>query len=164
VAILFTIPWIILDTRLKRLELFYQLSKLEAASAAKSLCLDYSGALSFATTLKALFNQHWEVLVLSLLVFCSHVIVPLAPEIVRLGLLGSCSSTISGCVGVLGTMLLVARVTEGLLVVMAVLVALLILILWKLVTGVYAEPFSIAGVATLLHSPAVLEQFRRFNM
>ena len=46
-AILFAIPWDIIDITCKQLEAFYQLTQLSGASARDSLCLDLSSSPPF---------------------------------------------------------------------------------------------------------------------
>ena len=161
VAVLFAIPWVVLDTQTKRMEPFYQLnSQPTGVSAAESLCLDYSSGLPGAAIVMALSRRHWAVLASSVLGLCGSLLVTLAPETIKIGLLGACSDTADGCATVIAVVPPAARAVEALLAIMASLLVGLMVLLRKRSSGVYAEPFSVAGQATLLHSPAVGERIR----
>lgn len=142
------------------MEPFYQLSRPGGVTAESSLCLEYSSFLPFVLLWKALKLGHFTVVISTVLSLCAMVIVSLAPETVHIGLVGSCSATSTGCAGQLSVVHPVARAVEALLGLMAVLVTGLMALLWNRRSGVYSEPFMMAGVGTLLGQQRVLTQLR----
>src|SRR5207248_1738397 len=67
VAMLFTIPWDIIDITSKELEAFYQLTHTSGASARDSLCLDLSSSTPFTTLFWAFARGYWVVSITSAL-------------------------------------------------------------------------------------------------
>jgi hypothetical protein len=156
-AVLFALPWAIIDMQVKSLEPFHQLSSPGGSSARKSLFMDYSSRTFIIAPFKALFAGHWAPFITSVLSICTLIITPLAPEFVSIRVEGVC---IDGCIPSLSIFPLAGRILQGLLAFMAILTIILILIMWRYTTGVFAEPNSIAGLASLFHHPDVVQDFR----
>jgi hypothetical protein len=165
IAVLFTIPWGLLDTSVQRLEPFYQLSGNNGASASNSLLLDYPGTNIFMLLFKALFKRHWIVLVSAILYLVALLLAPLASETVFIGLSGTCNAYAGGkaCIPTLSVYLVTARVIEVVLVGMGILTLLLIIQNRHRSSGVFANPHSIAAVATLFHNPEILQIFLSYQ-
>jgi hypothetical protein len=160
IAVLFSLPWLIIDSKIRALEPFHQLSKDRGAEARKSLGMDYLYPFAIVAPIKALFAGHWAPLLTSLLSICTLLITPVAPEFVSVRMQGSCDSQTEGCVPSLSIFPAAGRAIEGLLCFMAILTILLLIYLSRYSTGVFAEPSSIAGLATLFHNLEVMEDFR----
>ncbi len=60
-AVLYTIPWRILDSTIRQLEPFYQLHNPDGVLAENSLCLDYSTWLPFVVPYKSIRRGHFMV-------------------------------------------------------------------------------------------------------
>lgn len=161
IAVVFALPWIIIDAKVRNLEPFYQLVKPDGGRTSTTLCMDYSSPVSFFAPAKAIFSGQWGPLLTSLLSTCTIFLTPLAPEFVSIRLAGQCDSNTTGCVPSIGVLRPVGRAVQALLCVMVVLAVLLIIHMYQYTTGVLANPLSIAGQATLLHNPEVLSHLRR---
>ena len=160
IAASFSLLWLIIDSKIRALEPFHQLSKDRGAKARESLGMDYLYPFAIAAPIRALFARHWAPLLSSLLSTCTLLITPVAPEFVSIRMQGSCDAQTEGCVPSLSIFPAVGRAIEGLLCFMAILTILLLISLSRYTTGVFAESSSIAGVATLFHCPEVMEDFR----
>jgi hypothetical protein len=57
-AVIFTIPWRILDSTIREMEPFYQLQRPDGSFAKDSLCLDYSTIWPFVASWKSLRKGH----------------------------------------------------------------------------------------------------------
>jgi hypothetical protein len=160
IAVLFAIPWLILDARVRGLEPFHELSMNKGAPGRNTLCIDYTSTVTFIVPFKALYARHWAPLLTSMLSISTVFITPLAPETVSIRMAGSCNATSTGCTPSLSAFPVAARATEAVLACMALMTLLLLLLMRQYNTGVFAAPFSIAGIATLFHHQHVLNQFR----
>jgi hypothetical protein len=164
IAILYTIPWQILDNTIQEMEPFYQLQRPEGALAEHSLCLDYMTSLCVTTPFKALYRGHFFVFCSSLIYLLVLLLAPLSAETLFISLSGHCEADSSGpCHAIWGIYPLLGRIVEGILCFIAALVLLLILFNFSRHSGVYAEPLSIAGLATLFRSSATLGDFRAID-
>jgi hypothetical protein len=86
----------------------------------------------------------------TLLTFASIVLVPLSTEAVGLKLHGGCSRVdFRGCAMTLGVFLVPARATMAVLGFMVVLMVEILVVLRRWWTGVKANPWCVAGVASL---------------
>jgi hypothetical protein len=159
IAVLFALPWMILDDRVRNLEPFHQLSRKQGASGA-TLCMDYISPFAFAAPVKALMAGHWAPLLTSLLSISTIFIAPLASETVSIRLTGSCDAETTGCIPSLSIFPATARTIEALLAFMAIITILLLIYMRQYFTGVFAEPLSIAGIATLFHNEEVSTHLR----
>jgi hypothetical protein len=166
VAVLIATPMTIIAFRCRQFEPFYQLARSEGATAYHSLCVDYSSAIPSKTLFTALVRGHWVLVLTSALLFSASLLAPLASETIFIGLTGSCTSSDAGskCGATLSVSPVVARVTEALLGIMAVLTLLVIVATHKRYFTGFSDPRSIAGLATLFQRPDVLEDFRRARL
>lgn len=160
IAVLFSLPWHIIDAKVRSLEPFHQLSKDRGARANTSLCMDYISPVAPIVPMKALLAGHWAPLMTSLLSITTILIIPLAPEFFSIRMQGSCDFQTAGCVPSLSIFPAAGRAIEALLCLIAALHILLIIHLHRYSTGVFAEPSSIAGIATLFNNAEVVEDFR----
>lgn len=156
-AVVFALPWIIIDARIKSLEPFHQLSSDEGASARKTLFMDYASPSFIVAPFKALLSGHWAPFITSILSICTIALTPIAPEFISIRVEGAC---VDSCTASLSVFPIAGRLLEAILAFMVALEILLIVILWRWHTGVFAEPHSIAGLATLFHNHEVLADFQ----
>lgn len=157
IAVLFAIPWVILDAHAQNLEPFHQLSKNDGAPVFSTLCIDYSSPLA---PVKTLIAGHWVPFLTSLLNIAAKIITPLAPEFISVKTIGKCNAHTIGCVLSLKVFSPAGRAIQALLSFMALSVLFLILQMRKYSSGVLAEPNSIAGLATLFSDKQVRDDFR----
>ena len=166
-AVLFTIPWHLLTSAIKEIEPFYQLHNTDGISAEDSLMLNYRASINVVGTIAAVRKRHYVVWwsgVLSLIIL---LLPPLASETVFIGFVGAgrCTAT-SGrqaCIPELSYFPIAARVVQGILAFIIVLTCALAVAILQRKSGVFANPLSIAGIATLFHDQSLIEDFRRIN-
>lgn len=168
-AVLYTIPFRILDRTIRELEPFYQLSQSGGALAEHSLCLDYMTSNAFITPFKAGLRGHGYMFWSSLLSLAVVGIAPLSSEALFVSLSGG--PDLYGAdvqfhyqdYASWGIYPALARLIEGLLAFVAVLIVFMIWYGLRRESGVYGEPLSIAGLATLFHSSPLLRGFREVD-
>jgi len=159
IAVIFSIPWLIIDAKARRLEPFHQLAKKNGASGSKTICADYSSQIT--APFKALLAGHWTPVLTSMLTLAALLITPLAPETVSIRTEGPCSATTLGCVPSLSIYPVAGRLVQALLCMMALVTIILVILMHPYSTGVFAEPFSIAGLATLFHNQEIFDDIRQ---
>lgn len=164
-AVVYSIPWHLLASAIQQIEPFYQLQRPEGVAAQDSIALDYRASINVIATLSAITKGHslvWWSGLISLLVL---VLAPIASQTVFISFIGSCTAT-SGrqaCSPELSVYLVAARVLQGILAFIAVLTIALAIAIKRGKSGLYADPLSIAGLATLFQNDHVVESFRRLN-
>ena len=166
-AVLFTIPWHILASAIKEIEPFYQLQSPEGAPAKKSLALHYRASITVVSTFTAVRNGHylvwWSGLVSLIVLF----IAPLASETVFIAFIGNevCKAIVDrkDCIPKLSVYPAAARAIQGILAFVAVLTLGIAIAIARKRSGVYANPLSIAGLATLFQDQRAIDDFRRIN-
>ena len=164
-AVLFTIPWHILASSIKEIEPFYQLQRADGASAANSLALDYRSSINVVATVNAMRKGHCLVWLSGLTALVVLIIPPLASETVFIGFSGHCTST-SGrhaCSPQLNVYPVTARLIQGILAFIAIVTLALAVAIQRRKSGIYANPFSIAGMATLFQDQSLIELFQGLN-
>ncbi|KAI1504596.1 hypothetical protein F5X99DRAFT_423445 [Biscogniauxia marginata] len=174
IACLISIPIRMIDLNLQQLQPFHALAdpppppkggstSASGASAGDSLCAETGGMFSVAEGLfLGLFGSHrrrrWPVFLSSLLVVGSAVLTPLSADAVLVVLHGSCtrgSESAANCALTLGVSAVPARQTQALLAAMALVAVLALLALRRWTSGVNSNPWSIAGIASLVSNPDV---------
>lgn len=165
IAVLFSIPWHLLASAIKEIEPFYQLHSVNGVSAKDSLALDYGTSITIVATLNAIKKRHYLVWWSGLISLLILVIAPLASETVFIGFSGTCTATSgrSECFPKLSIYPVAARVVQGILSFIAIITFALAIAIMQRKSGVYANPLSIAGLATLFQDQRVVEDFRRLN-
>lgn len=152
-SVLLSIPIRAIDLAAQQYYPFHELTCASGAPARDSLLLRTGGLFGVRTTLRALRNGKLLLFLTSLLVLSSAVLIPLSSEAVSLKLYnvdGACTTTdLSGCVMALSVFGVPARATVALLAFMAALACGIMLVLRRWVSGVAANPWSAAGVASL---------------
>ncbi|PVH84231.1 hypothetical protein DL98DRAFT_584803 [Cadophora sp. DSE1049] len=164
-AVIFTIPWRILDSTIRELEPFYQLARPRGAFAEDSLCLNYGASFLIAMPFKSITKGHFIVCWSSLISIAVLFLAPLASEAFFVSLTGTCGANIPShlCHGVWGVYPSLVRAIQGILAFVAVLLVLLIAFNFKRSSGVFSEPLSIVGLASLLYKSPVLKDFREID-
>lgn len=164
-AVIFTIPWRILDSTIRELEPFYQLARPGGAFAEDSLCLNYGTSFLITMPFKSITKGHFIVCWSSLISIAVLFLAPLASEAFFVSLTGTCGANIPShlCHGVWGVYPSLVRALQGILAFVAVLLVLLIVFNFKRNSGVFSEPLSIAGLASLLYKSPVLKDFREID-
>ncbi|KAH7384498.1 hypothetical protein BKA66DRAFT_79747 [Pyrenochaeta sp. MPI-SDFR-AT-0127] len=149
-ASLFSIPWKMMQVDAALLEPFRQLAL--GAPAKKSILGNYQTFHALRAPLP---------LVTSCLALASAAVTALSAEGWGLRVVGSCDKRISmdGCVPEMQVTPWVVRAIMAILAILSLLAALLAVLSRSCKLGVYADPRSILGVATLAHSPSISSIF-----
>ena len=167
IAVLFSAPWPLLASALQEIEPFYQLQQSQGVSASKSLLLDYKSSINVIVTVNAMRGGHFSVWSSGLISLAILLLAPLASEAVFIGFIGQgvCTATSgrSACTPRLSVYPIAARAIQGILAFVAVLTLVLIIAISRRKSGVYANPLSIASIATLFQNPYFIEEIRRLN-
>lgn len=147
---LLSIPIRMIDLSAKQLQPWHELTRAQGASASESLCLKTDGFYGLLTAVRVLGRGQPLILLTSILTICSLLLVPLSAESIAPKLHGSCStSNFRGCAMTLGIFLGPAKAMIGVLVLIVVLLLLVLLFLRRWQSGVPANPWTLAGVASL---------------
>lgn len=164
-AVVYSIPWHLLASAIQEIEPFYQLQRPEGVTAQDSIALDYRASINVIATLSAITKGHFLVWWSGLISLLVLVLAPIASQTVFISFVGSCTAT-SGrqaCSPELSVFPVAARVLQGILAFIAVLTIALAAAIKRGKSGLYANPLSIAGLATLFQNDHVVESFRRLN-
>ncbi|KAK4167242.1 Zonadhesin [Cladorrhinum sp. PSN259] len=146
------IPLRIIDLNVKLYQPFQSLSKPGGGSGAETLLMQYSGLMSFVTPVITMLQGHPLPFITTIIVGCASFMVPLATEAVGLKLHGECYTNtvnVNKCGPALGVSRRPAYVLVGLLGVVIILLGVVGFYMSKWITGVYANPWNVAGIASL---------------
>lgn len=146
--------WEVLDVTVRRLEPFRQLSTPEGGNVWNALCLDYTAVFGLRTPFKALKRRHFAVFLTSAAFVFVSIILPAMSG----GLFSLEWGSLSFSAGkAKGPMFVVVSVNPGVAVATQAIhgtlcgvVVILTAILLCRRTGLYRDPKSIGGVATLI--------------
>lgn len=164
-AVIYSIPWHLLASAIKEIEPFYQLQRPEGVTAEESIALDYRASINVIATFSAITKGHFLVWWSGLISLLVLVLAPIASQTVFIGFIGSCTvkSGREACSPELSVYPVAARVLQGILALIALLTLALAAAMKRGKGGLYANPLSIAGLATLFQNDHVVESFRRLN-
>ncbi|KAF4633241.1 hypothetical protein G7Y89_g4876 [Cudoniella acicularis] len=164
IAVLYTIPWRILDSTFREMEPFYQLNQHGGALGRNSLCLDYSTSFLITVPFKALYRGHFIPFWSSLISLSVLVLAPLSSEAFFVSLSGDCGPNSTGdCNASWGIYSALARFIQGVLSFVAVLLILILIFNARRGSGVYSEPLSIIGLTILLSKSPLLQGLRQID-
>ncbi|KAK4156189.1 Zonadhesin [Chaetomidium leptoderma] len=161
------IPLRIIDLNAKLYQPFQALATQGGGSSTTgrdTLLLQYTGWMSFAmpllTLLRAAGRPQPVPFLTTLMVGCASLMVPLATEAVGLKLHGECwlNTASETCGPALGVSPGPAHALVGLLAAVVVLLGVVGWLVGRWVTGVFANPWSLAGVASLVAGSGLIRQ------
>jgi hypothetical protein len=114
---------------------------------------------------KAARRGHFIVLWSSLISIAVLALTPLSSEALFVSLSGSCGPNVPSelCNAAWGVYPKLARMMEGFLSFIAVLLIFIIIFDYRRTSGVYSEPLSIAGLASLLYKSPLLRDLREID-
>ena len=161
-AVLLKSVWVAVFASTKMMDPFHQLSKLTGATAEDTLFADYLSTGFSLSSVKAVFQSHWTMALTTGVYVLFALMPPLASESMTVKFLAKCPSNIGRvpCAPAWMVNVSVIRSIEVLLVTMGVMVLVLVVLQWKRKSAVMSDPSSIASMASLLHHPDVLADFR----
>ncbi|KAH8880602.1 hypothetical protein GQ53DRAFT_890902 [Thozetella sp. PMI_491] len=155
-AVILAIPLRIIDLNAKLYQPFQALTAPGGALGSDSMTLEYSGFMGFVTPFLSLLQGHPVPFITTLLVGTSSLAIPLSAEAISLKIHGTCQLTTgtNTCAVALGVSFIPANILICLLAITVVMLCLLLFLLRRWNTGVHANPWNIAGMASLARSPA----------
>ena len=156
-AVALVIPLRIIDLNAKLYQPFQALAKEGGGLGANTLLLKYTGLMGFLTPVVTLLQGHPVPFLTTLIVGCASFMVPLATEAIGLKLHGECylNTASSTCGPALGVSPVPAYALMGLLAAVIIMLLIVLFCMSRWVTGLYANPWSIAGIASLAGNPAI---------
>lgn len=159
-SILIALPIRALNMNAKLFQPWHELARPGGALGRESLNLPTSGLISYTNGLRALLSGNMVMFLTTILMMCSVLLVPLSAETIVLQLRGNCvDGSAKGCTYQLSVSEIPAKAAIALLAFMCVLVILIFAFLWRWKSGVYTNPWSICGMASLTQNRDVRELF-----
>ncbi|KAI9742735.1 MAG: hypothetical protein M1835_003011 [Candelina submexicana] len=165
-AVLYRLLWTSVYATIKLMEPFHQLTQLDGALGKDSLTTYYQSSGFTPDPIRGYLRGHWAVLCASIVYLATDLTAPLASETLF-------TDTKSGCTGGTGANpcfprlsvdRLVARLMQGLLGCVAVLIlAIMVILFRRRKPGLCADPSSIATMASLLNHEHVVDDFQRLD-
>ncbi|KAK4132806.1 hypothetical protein BT67DRAFT_360082, partial [Trichocladium antarcticum] len=156
-AVALVIPLRIIDLNAKLYQPFQALARQGGGLGANTLLLQYTGLMGFLTPVVTLLQGHPVPFLTTVMVGCASFMVPLAAEAIGLKLHGECylNTASPTCGPALGVSPVPAHALLGLLAVVIVLLLVVLFFMRRWVTGLHANPWNMAGIASLAGSPDV---------
>ncbi|SPQ18382.1 ab9d6019-1f64-4f61-8860-4b7de751d1fb [Thermothielavioides terrestris] len=128
------------------------------APGSDTLLLQYTGLMAFVAPAVTLLRGRPVPFLTTVVVACASLMVPLATEAVGLKMHGVCylnTASPATCGPALGVSPVPAHVLEALLAAVVVVLLVVLVLVRRWVTGVRANPWNLAGAASLAGSPHV---------
>ncbi|KAG9231653.1 hypothetical protein BJ875DRAFT_486826 [Amylocarpus encephaloides] len=164
VAVLYTLPWRILDSTIREMEPFYQLNRRGGALGKNSLCLDYSTSYLITTPFKAISRGHYIPFWSSLINIAVLILAPISSEAFAVAVYGECgTNSVGPCHAFWGIYPAHARGIQGILGFIAILIICLVAFSYPRSSEVYSEPLSIGGLSVLLAKSPLLKNLRQID-
>jgi hypothetical protein len=159
IAAALSIPLTIIDLNAKLYQPFQALARPGGASAVDSLTLKFYAHHAFITPCALLFQGLPVTFITSLLVWFSWLLTPLVAEAIGMKAHGSCKHNggANGCMAQLGVSTVPSHILVAVLGCMVLLLLLLLFLLRNWDTGVTANPWCVAGIASLTTNRAARE-------
>lgn len=165
-AVTLKLTWQLVFSGLKMLEPFYQLSKPGGAAASESLLADYLSAAYGWNHLRHIFSGHSVMLFSSLVYVAMACLSPIASESMTITATQLCQTAAGGtqpCAPVWVLNIAAGRVLEGVLILTAILIMLVIIFNFRRRSGIFSNPSSIATMASLLSHDDLLSDLRQID-
>ncbi|KAF7559438.1 hypothetical protein G7046_g4727 [Stylonectria norvegica] len=151
ISVIIAIPLRIIDFNAQLYQPFYAMNLPQGALGSNSMTLHYSGWTGFIKPFQMMSEGHPITFITMLIVWCSALMTPLATEAIGIKVHGRCGVKIAGsdCHGALGVSSTPTHALIALIGFTIVLLCALLFFLRNFDTGLYANPWSIAGTASL---------------
>ncbi|KAI9858264.1 MAG: hypothetical protein M1813_007538 [Trichoglossum hirsutum] len=165
IAVIYRMFWTAIYATIKLVEPFRQLAEPTGALGKDALYVYYLSSNLTPDPILGLLRGHWIILFTSIGHAIAGIIVPFAAETLLVDTKGGCvgGSGPNPCFPRLSVDRLSGRILQGLLCFAAVATLALIFFQRNRRSGVYGDPSNIATMASLLHHPEVLNDFRRLD-
>ncbi|KAI5457762.1 hypothetical protein BGZ63DRAFT_393749 [Mariannaea sp. PMI_226] len=158
-SIFLSIPARIIDLNAQLYQPFYALNRPNGALGPNGMTLHFGGWTGFLKPFQILTEGQPVTFFSMLLVWCAAIITPVATEAIGVKIHGYCTPVDpKGCAAALGASPTSTRALLALLALAIVLLCLLLFFLRNWDTGLYANPWSVAGIASLATNREVRPQ------
>jgi hypothetical protein len=169
IAVAFKQFWSAIYSQTKLLEPFNQMHTEEGAPANRIMNMFYLSSSIVPTFITAMINGRWFIFGNALVYLSVGLLAPMGSEMLFL------NTKYLECPNVVNDINnpcwpprltidpILARAVEALLVFIAIMTISLMFVVNRMRTGVYADPSSIAAVASLVHHPEVMADFRALS-
>ncbi|KAF4341083.1 hypothetical protein FBEOM_4953 [Fusarium beomiforme] len=149
-AVMLSIPARVIDYNAQLFQPFHALNQIDGAMGPESMNLHFGGWSGIIEPFNSLVDGHPVPFITMLIVLFSALLTPLAVEAVGFKMHGQCKiNAYEGCAPALGVSPLSSRILLAVLGLMILLLCGLLFFVRKFHTGLYANPWSVAGVASL---------------
>ncbi|KPM39912.1 hypothetical protein AK830_g6658 [Neonectria ditissima] len=149
-AVLLSIPARVIDLNAQLYQPFYALNLPNGAHGPNSMTLHFSGWAGFLKPFVSLSEGQPVTFFTMLIVWCTALMTPVATEAIGVKMHGNCTSfNPHGCATALGVSPTPTHALLALLALTIVLLCLLLFFLRNWETGLHANPWSVAGIASL---------------
>ncbi|KAM0431072.1 hypothetical protein ACHAPT_005710 [Fusarium lateritium] len=149
-AVMLSIPARVIDLNAQQYQPFYALNRPNGALGPQSMNLHFSGWTGFLQPFNVLAQGHPVPFISMLIVWCSALLAPTAVEAIGFKMHGQCRiNAYEGCAPALGVSPQPTHILLALLAFTIVLLCCLLFFLRNWDTGLYANPWSVAGIASL---------------
>ncbi|KAF4980303.1 hypothetical protein FZEAL_3674 [Fusarium zealandicum] len=155
-AVMLSIPARIIDHNAHLYQPFYAMNRPNGALGPQSMNLHFSGWTGFIQPFNVLVEGHPIPFISMLIVWCGALITPTAVEAIGFKMHGECKiNAFEGCAPALGVSPQPTHILLALLGLSIVLLCGLLYLLRNRETGLYANPWSVAGNASLASNPDI---------
>jgi hypothetical protein len=168
-AVLYRQYWTAICSQTKLIEPFILLAQPNRATSFNALTTFYLSSSLLPDPFLAFIRHHWFILWTSLVYFAVGFLGPLSSELMFLDTnYPNCPHQTGNSVNPCWPPLLsidpgVARPIQGLLIYVAIMTLTIMILIFRVSTGTYSDPSSIASIASLIHHPNVIDDFRSFH-
>lgn len=164
VAVIYGVLWELTDAQVKRVEPYFQLSRLPRGSLAESsLNVEYLTFWAVLTPLQAIRHKHWAVVMSSISSLLAVMAVPAlqSAAITLEPKLGDRKETEWKWVTIHGVF---SRILEAVLAVIAIGAICLLVTIKRRRSGLLGDPSGIAGVAAMANNAHILNDFNGLDL
>ena len=165
-AVLLKSIWAMVFTSLKMMEPFYHLARPEGATAKDTLLADFLSTGYSINHIKHVFSGHWVMLASTFAYLGFAILAPLAGEASTVVATAYCTTPEGSqqpCTPVWVLNYSFVRGLEAVLCFIAFLIVVIIFLSWTRKSGIFANPSSLATMASLLSHEETLNDLRQLD-
>ncbi|RGP80206.1 hypothetical protein FLONG3_1740 [Fusarium longipes] len=149
-AVMLSIPARVIDYNAQLFQPFYAMNQDYGARGPESMNLHFGGLGSIIEPFNVLLEGHPVPFITMLIAWVSALLAPIAVEAIGFKMHGQCKiNAFEGCAPALGVSPLSSRILLALLGLIILLLCALLFSLRDFHTGLYSNPWSVAGIASL---------------
>ena len=166
VAVVLKSIWAMVFASLKMMEPFYYLARPEGATAKDSLLADYLSTGYSISHIKHIFSGHWVMLSCTIAYIGFAILPPLATEASTVVATAYCTTPDGSqqpCTPVWVLNYNFVRGLEAVLCLIALLIIIITFLSWSRKSGIFANPSSLATMASLLSHEETLNDLRQLD-